>query len=131
MTRPLSPPDPETQPWWDATRASKLLIQRCETCAHAQLYPRAVCTRCHGSDLGWMEASGRGVVYSHTTVHRAPDPAFEPPYVVALVRLEEGPVVMTNIVGASVACDQPVHLVWEDLADGRKLPLFERDDHGL
>ena len=126
--RPIGDPDPITQPWWDATREGRFLLQRCAACGHRQHYPRALCTRCGAADLTWDDVSGRGTVYSHTTVRRAPHPAFEAPYVVALVRLEEGPVLLTNIVGAAeVRCDMPVHLVWEDLPDGRKLPLFTGD----
>ncbi|HVL91004.1 MAG TPA: Zn-ribbon domain-containing OB-fold protein [Actinomycetota bacterium] len=125
MTKPVAPPDNVTQPWWDATREERLLVQRCEGCGHAQLYPRSSCTACHGTELSWAEASGRGTVYSHTTVHRAPSDAFTAPYVVLLVRLEEGPVVMANLAGqGEVRCDQPVEAVWEDLPDGRKLLQF-------
>lgn len=122
--RPIADADHMTQPWWDATRGGRFLVQRCEACGHHQHYPRAVCTSCGSTSLGYVEASGRGTVYSYSVVHRAPYPAFEPPYTVALVRLEEGPVVLTNIVGGDVRCDSPVTLVWEDLPDGRKLPLF-------
>lgn len=125
MNKPVAPPDAVTQPWWDAARDARLLLQRCQGCGHLQLYPRSSCTACHGTGLGWAEASGRGTVYSHTTVHRAPHEAFAPPYVVLLVRLEEGPVVMGNLVGDDeVRCDQPVVAVWEDLPDGRKLVQF-------
>lgn len=123
MSKPVAPPDNVTQPWWDATRDGKLLVQRCRSCGHAQLYPRSSCTSCYGTDLTWQPASGRGVIYSHTMVHRAPHPAFTPPYVVALIRLEEGPMVMANVDG-DVRCDQPVRAMWEDLEDGRKLLQF-------
>jgi uncharacterized OB-fold protein len=125
--RPISPADSCTAEWWDATREGRLLVQRCVPCGARQHYPRAICTTCGATELSYDEASGRGVVYSHTTVARAPHPAFTPPYVVAMVRLDEGPVLLTNIVGCApedVRCDMPVTLAWEDLPDGRKLPLF-------
>jgi hypothetical protein len=128
--RPISPADHVTQEWWDATSGRRLLVQRCIACGHHQHYPRNICTACGASDLTYDEASGRGTVYSHTTVRRAPHPAFTPPYVVALVRLEEGPLVLTNIVGVepeTVRCDMPVRVTWEDLPDGRTLPLFTGD----
>jgi uncharacterized OB-fold protein len=128
--RPISDPDHGTQAWWDATREERFLVQRCASCGHRQHYPRNLCTACGATDLTYDEAGGRGHIYSHTTVRRAPHPAFEPPYVVALVRLAEGPVVLSNIVGVEpedVRCDMPVKLVWEDLPDGRKLPLFTKD----
>jgi len=126
--KPVAAPDAVTAPWWEATAEGRLLVQRCSTCDHHQHYPRAICTACGSTDLGFIDASGRGTVYSHTTVRRAPHPAFTPPYVVAMVRLEEGPVLLTNIVGCppeDVRCDLPVRVTWEDLPDGRKLPLFE------
>lgn len=128
--RPISDPDHCTLEWWNATREGRFLVQRCTSCGHRQHYPRNICTACGGTDLTYEEASGRATVYSHTTVRRAPHPAFTPPYVVALVRLEEGPLLLTNIVGEApeaVRCDQPVRLVWEDLPDGRKLPMFTGD----
>ena len=126
--KPVAAPDTVTAPWWEATAERRLTVQRCETCEHHQHYPRALCTACGSTELGFVDASGRGTVYSHTTVRRAPHEAFEPPYVVALVRLEEGPMLLTNIVGcvpADVRCDMAVRVSWEDLPDGRKLPLFE------
>ncbi|MGH2828865.1 MAG: Zn-ribbon domain-containing OB-fold protein [Steroidobacteraceae bacterium] len=124
--RPVAPPDSQTQAFWDATREGRLTIQRCAACSHAQHYPRMICTACGSTDLRQDDASGRGTIYSYTVVHRAPNPAFTPPYVVALVRLEEGPLLLSNIAGDPDAarCDVPVSLVWEDLSDGRRLPLF-------
>lgn len=126
--RPISAADDDSQSWWDATAAGRLTVQRCATCGHAQLYPRALCVSCHGADLALSDATGRGTVHSYTIVHRAPHPAFETPYVVALVRLDEGPVVMSNIVecaSESVRCDMRVAVAWEALPDGRQLPLFK------
>ena len=126
--RPIAAPDAVTQAWWDATRERRLLVQRCETCGHHQHYPRGICTACHGVDLGYVESTGRGTIYSWSEVMRAPDPAFDPPYVVALVRLDEGPVVMANIVGdGDPACGAAVTLDWEELPDGRNLPQFRLD----
>jgi uncharacterized protein len=125
--RPIAPPDAVTAPWWDATRERRLLVQRCAACGYRQHYPRNLCTSCGALGPTFVEASGLGTVYSYTVVNRAPDPAFTPPYVVALVRLEEGPVLLTNLVGcepAAVRCDMPVAVAWEDLPDGRKLPMF-------
>lgn len=129
--RPVAQPDAVTQTWWDATREGKLLIQRCPACGHHQHYPRNVCTSCGTLGPEFVACEGRGTIYSHTTVHRAPHPAFEPPYVVALVRLEEGPVLMGNVVGiepGAVRCDMPVKLTWENLDDGRRLPMFTPED---
>jgi hypothetical protein len=122
--RPVAEPDHITQEWWDATREERLLLQRCDGCDARQFYPRNICTSCGSLALSWVPASGRATIYSYTTVRRAPHPAFIAPYVVALVRLEEGPTMLTNVVAGEPRCDAPVRLAWEPLDDGRKLPVF-------
>jgi uncharacterized protein len=119
--------DEVTAPWWEATRDRRLLVQRCERCGHHQHYPRPLCLACASTDLGFVPASGNAVVHSWTVVHRAPDPAFEPPYAVALVRLAEGPILLSAIIDAdldALRCELPVSLRWRPLADGRHLPVF-------
>jgi uncharacterized protein len=128
--RPIAAPDPATAGWWQATSERRLLVQRCEGCGHAQHYPRSICTGCGAPDPSWVESAGRGEVHSFTVVHRSPHPAFEAPYTVALVRLDEGPVLLTNIVDGEVRCGTRVRVTWEDLPDGRKLPLFTPDPGG-
>lgn len=124
----LPPETPETAAWWSATRDRRLTVQHCRSCGQHQMYPRSLCTGCHGDDLELVDAAGHGTVLSFSVVHRSPDPdAFEPPYVVALVVLDEGPVLTSNVVGvdpADVRCDMPVELTWRGLPDGRHLPLF-------
>jgi uncharacterized OB-fold protein len=123
----LPVPDDITTAWWAATLENRLLLQRCQQCDHIQHYPRVVCIDCGGGDLDWIESSGTGVVDSFTTVHRAPSPAFEAPYVIARVRLAEGPTLLTRIVGATdqdLGCDLPVSLEWESLSEDFQLPVF-------
>lgn len=125
--RTAPPPDRDTAAWWDATRHRRLLVQRCADCGHHQHYPRALCTSCGGPAVTMVPSEGRGVVETFTVVHRAPRPDLTPPYVVALVRLAEGPTLMTNIVGGAptaVRIGMPVHLTWQALPDGRNLPMF-------
>lgn len=126
--RSLPEPSPEWAEWWDATRERRLLVQQCTGCGRYQHYPRALCVHCGHAELAYREAAGTGTLYSFTVVHRAPGAAAPPvPYVVALVRLAEGPVVLTNVLAAdpdALACDAPVTLAWEPLADGRSLPVF-------
>lgn len=125
--RPVAPPDNVTESWWAATSEGRLTVQGCRACGASQLYPRPLCATCGGTDLELVDATGRATVHSLTVVHRAPHPAFTPPYVVALVHLEEGPTMMTNVVGcdpADVHIGQTVEVTWHDLDDGRRLPLF-------
>jgi uncharacterized OB-fold protein len=123
----LPPVDAVTQGWWDATRERRLVLQSCGACGAVQHYPRALCTSCGATDqLGWREVSGNGTVDSFSVVHRGL-PGFEAPYVVARVRLAEGPILMTNLVDADVeswSCDDAVAVAWQPLSDGRHLPLF-------
>ncbi|GII86123.1 hypothetical protein Ssi03_41130 [Sphaerisporangium siamense] len=120
-------PDEVTAPWWEATRRRVLLVQRCAACGHAQHPPRALCTAC-GSlrDLGWSEASGDGEVDACTVVERAM-PGFQPPYVVARVRLAEGVLLLSNVVTErphDVGVGDALRLDWRPLPDGRALPVF-------
>lgn len=140
----LPPVDGVTQPWWDATRERKLLVQRCQSCGKLQHYPRALCAAnrapggelgCGGTALDWVEAAGTGTVDSFTVVHRGL-PGFDAPYVVARVRLTEGVVLLSSLVDVElgeagdasapdpVRCDDPVTLRWRALSDGRHLPVF-------
>jgi uncharacterized OB-fold protein len=129
--RLVEPPVSEvTEPFWDATRDRRLLIQWCTECDAFVSYPREICPACLGSALEWRAASGAGEVYACTVEHRVtmPGPWGDEPYVVALVALTEGPRVMTNIVGCdpeTVTVGMPVRVAWEELSDGRNLPLFE------
>jgi len=121
--------DAVTEPWWTATRERRLLLQRCPACATVQHPPRVVCTGCGQGAPAWVEAAGAGVVDAATVVHRPAHPELTPPYVVARVRLAEGPVVLTNVVegppdGSAPAPGTPVGLRWRALSDGRHLPVF-------
>ena len=122
----LDPPE-EAQPFFDAARSGRLLIQRCEKCGKHQFYPRKVCIHCGADAVGWVEASGRGTVHTYTVVHRGiPGWIEDGPYVAAVVDLEEGARMTTNIVDcepSSVAVGMPVEVTFVD--EGRYvLPRF-------
>src|SRR5437588_7844697 len=113
MTWHLPQPDLETQPYWDAARERRLLIKECRACGRAFFYPRTYCPRCWSPDTEWKEASGRGRVYTFTVVHQNDLPPFNErvPYVVAIVELEEGVRMTSNIEGVApedVRCDMAV-----------------------
>lgn len=114
--------------WLAAARERRLLVQTCAACGHRQHHPRDVCLRCGRTDrLGWTEAVGTGTVDSFTEVHRAPGPGFAPPYVVARVRLAEGPILLTRLISGVPRCDGPVRLDWWTSPDG-PLPVFVPED---
>lgn len=126
--------DAVTAAWWEATAARRLLLQACERCTAVQHPPRAVCIGCASSNLGWREASGAGIIDSFTVVARQVRAEIEPPYIVARIRLAEGPLLLTNVVDAdpsSVVCDQPVRLVWRLEAGGRQYPTFTPTEPGV
>jgi uncharacterized OB-fold protein len=78
-------------------------LPRCGDCGRFHFYPKPVCPHCQGPNLAWAEASGRGEVYSHSTVHRAPSPAFKDdvPYVIAIVKTDEGPHLLSRVTGVA------------------------------
>jgi uncharacterized protein len=118
-------------PFWEATRQGRLLLQWCTACERPVWYPREVCPACLGTTLEWRESQGRGVVYACTVEHKAQIRALEAPYVVALVELDEGVRLLSNVVGRPperVAVGDRVRVTWEALSDGRRLPLFEPVD---
>ena len=120
-----------TDAFWDATREQRYLVQWCGACGTPIFYPREVCPQCLSADaLEWRESSGAGTVYAVSVQHapQIPMPAYEPPYAVAIVELEEGVRMMSTIVGTepdSVTVGQAVTVTWEPLSDGRNLPLFQ------
>ena len=114
--------------WWDATREHRLTVQACGSCEHRQHPPRAVCTSCGRTDqLTVVPASGDATVDSWTEVHRALRPDVALPYVVARVRLAEGPILLTRLDGSAPwEIGEPVTVDWFGLPDGRALPVFGR-----
>ena len=133
MRRMQPPVTPVTEPFWEATRDSRYLVQWCVDCDEAIFYPREICPGCLGTDLEWRDASGDATVYAVTVEHRPQDKANADfaPYVVALVDLAEGVRVLTNVIGCEpddVSVGMPVRITWEALEDGRQLPQFEPAD---
>ena len=125
----LPVPDLETKEYWDAAREGRLFIKECRSCGEAFFYPRTYCPKCWSSDTAWKESTGLGRVYTFTVVHQNDLPPFKDrvPYVVALVDLEEGPRLMTNIVDCEpddVAVGAPVRVRFDEVTEGVRLPFF-------
>ena len=121
----------DTQFFWDGVKAHRLLIQRCRGCGTLRHPPRPMCPHCHSLEWDSIEASGRGTVYSFVIPHHPPLPWFPEPYVVALVELEEGTRLVTNVVGVApenVSIGMPVRVHFEAFDDGLVLPLFTPED---
>ncbi len=127
--KPLPEITPESRPYWDGCRRHELLVQRCRDCGAFQHYPRGVCARCWGDNLEWRQSSGRGKVYTFTATYRTQARGFkeEVPYILALVELEEGVQVLTNLVGCApedVRIGMPVVVTFEDVNNQVSIPRF-------
>lgn len=123
-------PTVETEPYWQGCRNHELLIQQCLNCHNIQFYPRIMCTQCTSREVGWIKATGQGEVLSYTIVHRAISKAYqsEAPYVVALIKLEEGPTMMSNIIGCdlnAIEIGMKVQVVFEDWSASMTIPQFK------
>ena len=131
MAARFEPPTTEvSEPFWQATRDRRLIMQWCRPCERVVFYPRELCPGCLGSDLEWRDSPGTATVYAFSVHYRTGSPEMmdRTPYVVALVDLDEGARMMTNIVGCDpddVTVGMGVRVTWEQLSDGRHLPLFE------
>lgn len=122
-------PLPTTQPYWEAAKRGELAFQRCGSCSTAFLYPRICCPACGSSELVWEKASGRATLYSYVINYLAA-PGFQDavPHVIAIVKLAEGPQMLSNIVGVPpvpehLKLDMLLELAFEDRG-GQPLPVF-------
>jgi len=126
--RPLPTITPETRHFWEGARAGELRLQRCAGCGDAYFPPRPFCPSCGSADVDVFRASGRATLYSYV-IHHRPAPGFVPPYSIAVVQLEEGPRMMTNIVQVAqtpeaLQLDMALELVFERINEEISLPLF-------
>ena len=97
--KPLPPITAKSLPFWQATREHKLLLPRCDNCKTVHTYFEPWCSQCGHEGVHWALLSGRGRIWSNCRFHKHYFPGFDGPYNVAMVELEEGPRIMTNIVG--------------------------------
>ncbi len=119
---------PEAEDFWQAARRGQLRLQRCSACEHAFFPPRPFCPACGDRRVENFTATGRATLYSYIISH-IPAPGHTPPYAIAVVELEEGPRMMTNIVGCpqtpqALRLDMPLQVVFQARGD-MTLPLFE------
>jgi uncharacterized OB-fold protein len=124
---PLPRPTALSLPYWEGCREGMLKVQQCTKCKTCVFIPQPCCTQCQSTDLIWIECSGRGTVYSYTIVHRAPRPQFATPYAVAIIELEEGWHMLSNVIDCpveEVAIDMPVRVVFSKMNDEISLPYF-------
>jgi uncharacterized OB-fold protein/acyl dehydratase len=130
--RPRPAMNEDTAFFWDGAKRGELLIQRCASCGTLRHPPRPACPSCRSLEWDTHAASGRGTLHSYTVHHHPPVPGFEAPYVVALVDLEEGTRLISNLVDvdpSEVSIGMPVEVVFEKVDDDLTLPLFREVEH--
>ena len=120
---------PETAAWWEGCRNHELLLQSSTKCGHRQFYPRIICTECMSDKLEWTRSAGRGQVLTFTICRLPVSEAYagDVPYVIALVQLEEGPTMMSNIIQCdpdAVTTGMPVEVIFEQRSEEITIPQF-------
>lgn len=121
--------DALTIPFWEAASRHELIMQRCDDCGHYQFYPRPFCLGCDSTRVSWTPVSGKGHVYSQTTVHIKVLPDLLPPYTVVLVTLDEGPRVLGAMLSRESQIGDRVQVAWQERSDAPPLPAFEVISH--
>ena len=129
---PLS--DELNRPFWEAAREGRFVIPRCAECGQLMVPPVANCRACLATRFEWVPAGGRGTIYSFIEYHRAWIPEFADhlPYAVAIIELDEGPRLISLLVGETsdwVRIGAQVRVAFQERAGGARVPVFEHDAH--
>ncbi|NJN52336.1 MAG: DNA-binding protein [Gammaproteobacteria bacterium] len=127
-SRPVPQPTPETQHFWDGTKRSELRLQRCDECAHVYFPPRPFCPACSSREVTVFAARGKGKLLSYVINERG-HPAWDGPYSIAIVELDEGVRMMSNVVECpqtpqALVLDMPLEVTFLPLTEEITLPLF-------
>ena len=123
----LPEPTPETKHFWDGCKEGELRLQRCTSCKETYFPPRPFCPQCSSRDVEVYKASGKGVLWSYVINQRPRPDMGTDPYAIAVVKLAEGPTMMTNIVDcdpAALKIGQAVKLVFKPSDKGYPVPMF-------
>ena len=124
MKIPSPPVNPESKAFFDAAREGKLLLGKCSACKELHYYPRAVCPFCSSEKIQWVEAKGKGTLYSYSVMRRVAEP-----YAIAYVALDEGVTMLTNMVDCDLdrlRIGDPVRLVFKAAEGGEMIPMFTK-----
>ncbi|WP_307636511.1 Zn-ribbon domain-containing OB-fold protein [Variovorax boronicumulans] len=119
---PFAQAYPEHLAFWQAAEQGKLVLPTCPSCGEPHWYPRVICPLCGSTEIEWREASGEGMLHAFSVMRRVDEP-----YVVAYVRLLEGPILLTNIhvdSASNLHIDQPVRVSFMRTSEGRCVPIF-------
>jgi uncharacterized OB-fold protein len=129
IDKPLPRPNEDTAPYWEAARNGELRMQKCGACGSIRFPPSLLCPTCLSEESEWVKLSGRATVFSWIVIHQSQHPAFnaDTPYNVAIVELEEGPRLHTNIVECAnedIHIGMAVEVVFDKVSDDTTLPKF-------
>ena len=129
--KPVPSPQGESDFYWNKAREHELWLRKCNSCGNSYFYPRDISPCCFSRDTEWVQATGRATLFTYGIVHRAPHRGFQEsvPYVTAIVALEEGPLMPTNIVMEDPKVEKlqigmPLVVLFEDVTDTITLPKF-------
>ena len=125
--KPIPRVDDLNRPFWEAANRGELVLQRCRDCGRWRYPPSWGCPDCLSEDTEWAPVSGRGALYSWVVFHRSYHPAFEVPYNVAIVELEEGPRLITNVVDCALEemrVGMPLEVTFDRVTEEIALPKF-------
>ena len=128
LSRARPQPTPETAHYWEGARLGELRLQKCSACAQVYFPPRPFCPACACREVKVFAASGQGRLFSYVISHRLA-PGFTEPYAIAVVELDEGPRLMTNIVECAqtpeaLQLDMRLEVIFQKLDDDISLPVF-------
>ena len=128
VSKPLPQVDEENAPYWEYCKKHELRLQKCTQCGHIRARISTVCPKCNSTEHEWAKMSGKGKVFSYIIYHRAFHPAYanEIPYNVAIIELEEGPRMQSNVDCGidEIKIEMPVEVYFEDTSDDISLPKF-------
>ena len=129
-TRPLPQADEESREFYEGARRDELMLMRCRNCRAWRLPSRPRCPDCWSTDTAWERASGRGTLYSFGIMHQKfPGFSEEVPYTYAIVELEEGPRIVSNVVDVvdtELRVDMPLVAYFDDVSDDTTLVRFTK-----
>ena len=130
--KPIPVPQVESDVYWQKAKDHELWLRNCNDCGNAYFYPRDISPCCFSRNTDWRQASGKATLYTYAIVHRAPHMGFvgDVPFVTAMVELEEGPIMPTNIViddptPENLQIGMALEVVFEDITDDIALPKFK------
>jgi len=128
--KPLPIINEDNTPYWEYAKKHELRMQKCTRCGHIRFPVSVVCPKCHSLEAEWARLSGKGKVYSYVIYHMAYHPSYKDdiPYAVAIIQLDEGPRMESNVTGCQmedIKIDMPVEVYFDDVTDDISLPKFK------